>query len=76
MVKKDTLKFLDTTPNSHQNINILGMDASFNIDEISAHYTFTQFENAQQVSALHISFNSYNSSINLCIWQREICYEF
>ena len=40
-ITRDTLRILDTKKYSHQKINILGKDASFNIDEISIHNTLT-----------------------------------
>ena len=39
MATRDTLAILDTKRYSHQKINILGTDASFNIEENTAHYT-------------------------------------
>ena len=66
------LQILDQKLYSHQKINILGTDASFNIDKNLRHNTLKYISNAQQVSALHMSFNSTNSSINLCLRLREI----
>ena len=43
MVTRDTLRILDTKPYSNQKCNLLGKDASFNIDEISAHNTLKGF---------------------------------
>ena len=70
MDRRDTQRILDTMKYSHQKINFLGKNASFDIDEISAHYTFTYFSKAQEVSALHISFKSTKSLIKLCICLR------
>ena len=72
MATRDMLRILDEKPYSHQKINILSKDASFNIDENSAHYTLKYLSKAQQVSALHMSFNSSNSSIKLCVCLRLI----
>ena len=46
MATRDTLRTLDTRPYSHSKINILGKDASFNIDENSAHNTLQYFSKA------------------------------
>ena len=56
------IRILDEMAYSHQKINILGTDASFNIDKNSAYYALKYFSKAQQVSALDMSFNSTNSS--------------
>ena len=43
MATEETLRILDTKPYSHQEINILSKDASFNINENSAHNTLKCF---------------------------------
>ena len=43
MVRRDTQRILDTKKYLHQKINILGKNASFDIDEISAHNTLKCF---------------------------------
>ena len=71
MALRVMIRILDEVAYSHQKINSLGTDASFNIDENSAYNTLKYFRKVQQVSALDMSFNSTNSSVKLCIWLRE-----
>ena len=70
MVTRDTLRILDTKPYSHQKMNILSTNASFNKNGNFPQNTFNYFSNAQQVSALHRSFKSSKSSIKLRICLR------